>query len=182
MTARPLPVRPRFAAAGVRALGAMVLAMVLASCSLRNGEDRSQEAATANADPSIVASAPEGLEEFYSHEVVWEPCENEFQCANVTVPMDYGNPDGETIQIAALRAPSTGKKTGSLLVNPGGPGASGYDFVKDAAGTHFSQAVRDSYDLVGFDPRGVKRSAPVTCMTDAERDAAAFVDRLEFHP
>ncbi|WP_350000624.1 alpha/beta hydrolase [Pseudarthrobacter sp. WHRI 8279] len=172
MTARPLPVRPRSAAVGVRALGAMALAMVLASCSLLNGEDRSQEAATAKADPSIVASAPAGLEEFYSQEVVWEPCETEFQCASVTVPMDYDDPAGETIQIAALRAPSTGKKTGSLLVNPGGPGASGYDFVKDAAGTHFSQAVRDSYDLVGFDPRGVKRSAPVTCMTDAERDAA----------
>jgi pimeloyl-ACP methyl ester carboxylesterase len=150
----------------------MVLAMVLASCGLLDGGDRSQDAATAKADPSIVASAPAGLEEFYSQEVVWEPCEGEFQCATVTVPMDYGNPDGATIQIAALRSPSTGKKTGSLLVNPGGPGASGYDFVKDAAGTHFSQAVRDSYDIVGFDPRGVKRSAPVTCMTDAERDAA----------
>jgi len=172
MTARPLPARPRSVALGVRALGAMVLAMVLASCSLLNGGERSQEAATAKADPSIIASAPAGLEKFYSQEVVWEPCEGEFQCAKVAVPMDYGNPDGETIQLAALRASSTGKKTGSLLVNPGGPGASGYDFVKDAAGTHFSQPVRDAYDLVGFDPRGVKRSAPVTCMTDAERDAA----------
>ncbi|RKO24453.1 alpha/beta hydrolase [Pseudarthrobacter phenanthrenivorans] len=172
MTARPLPARPRSAAPGVRALGAMVLAMVLASCSLLNGGDSSQEAATAKADPSIVASAPAGLEEFYSQEVVWEPCESQFQCAKVTVPMDYDNPEGETIQLAALRASSTGKKTGSLLVNPGGPGASGYDFVKDAAGTHFSQPVRDAFDLVGFDPRGVKRSAPVTCMTDAERDAA----------
>lgn len=172
MTARPLPVRPRSAALGVRYLGAMVLAMVLASCSLLSGGDRSQDAATAKADPSIIASAPEGLEKFYSQEVVWEPCESEFQCAKVTVPVDYDNPDGETIQLAALRASSTGKKTGSLLVNPGGPGASGYDFVKDAAATHFSKAVRDAYDLVGFDPRGVKRSAPVTCMTDAERDAA----------
>jgi pimeloyl-ACP methyl ester carboxylesterase len=172
MTARPLPSRPRSAALGVRALGAMVLAMVLASCSLLNGGGRSQEAATAKADPSIVASAPAGLEKFYSQEVVWEPCEGEFQCAKVTVPMNYSDPDGGTIQLAALRASSTGKKTGSLLVNPGGPGASGYDFVKDAAATHFSQPVRDAYDLVGFDPRGVKRSAPVTCMTDAERDAA----------
>jgi pimeloyl-ACP methyl ester carboxylesterase len=119
-----------------------------------------------------VASAPAGLDSFYSQEVVWEPCENGFQCATVTVPLDYANADGDTIQLAALRAPSTGTKTGSLLVNPGGPGGSGYDFVKDAAGTHFSQSVKANYDLVGFDPRGVKRSAPVTCMTDAERDAA----------
>ncbi|SER02929.1 alpha/beta hydrolase [Arthrobacter sp. OV608] len=172
MTARPLPARPASWVIAARAAGAMALAMILASCSLLNGGDRNQEAATAKADPSIVASAPAGLEEFYSQEVVWEPCENGFQCAKVEVPMDYGNPGGDTIELAALRSPSTGNRTGSLLVNPGGPGASGYDFVKDAAGTHFSQTVRDAYDLVGFDPRGVKRSAPVTCMTDAERDAA----------
>jgi pimeloyl-ACP methyl ester carboxylesterase len=150
----------------------MVVAMALASCSLLNGGDRTQETATAKADPSIVASAPSGLERFYSQEVVWEPCENEFQCAKVTVPMDYSDPDGETIQLAALRASSTGNRSGTLLVNPGGPGASGYDFVKDAALTHFSQSVRDAYDIVGFDPRGVKRSAPVACLSDAERDAA----------
>ena len=172
MTARPLPARHRSLMAAVRAAGAMALVMALASCSLLNGGDKNPPAATAKADPSIVASAPAGLEKFYSQEVVWQPCEGEFQCAKVTVPLDYANPAGDTIQIAALRAPSTGKKTGSLLVNPGGPGASGYDFVKDAAATHFSAAVRNAYDLVGFDPRGVKRSAPVTCMTDAERDAA----------
>jgi pimeloyl-ACP methyl ester carboxylesterase len=148
------------------------MAMVLASCSLIGGGKQEQGTATAKADPSIVAAAPKELEKFYSQEVVWEPCENGYQCAKVTVPMDYDKPDGDTIQIAALRASSTGKKTGSLLVNPGGPGASGYDFVKDGAGTHFSQSVRENYDLVGFDPRGVKRSSPVTCMTDAERDAA----------
>jgi pimeloyl-ACP methyl ester carboxylesterase len=172
MTARPLPARPRSWALGVRAAAAMALAMVLASCTLIDGGDRSQEAATGKADPSIVASAPSGLEQFYSQEVVWAPCEGGFQCAKVKVPMDYDKPDGDTIELAALRASSTGTKTGSLLVNPGGPGASGYDFIKDASATHFSQTVRDAYDLVGFDPRGVKRSAPVTCMTDAERDAA----------
>jgi pimeloyl-ACP methyl ester carboxylesterase len=156
----------------MRAAGALVLALVLASCTLLDGGKQEQGTATAKADPSIVAAAPEGLESFYSQEVVWEPCENEFQCAKVTVPMDYAKPDGDTIQIAALKAASTGTKSGTLLVNPGGPGASGYDFVKDAAATHFSKPVRDTYDLVGFDPRGVKRSAPVSCLTDADRDAA----------
>ena len=172
MTARPLPVRPRSQGKRVRAAGALVLALVLASCTLLDGGQQEQGPATAKADPSIVASAPKGLDSYYSQEVVWEPCENGFQCAKVTVPLDYGKPDGDKIQIAALKAASTGKKSGTLLVNPGGPGASGYDFVKDAAGTHFSKPVRDNYDLVGFDPRGVKRSSPVTCLTDAERDAA----------
>ncbi|RAX46482.1 alpha/beta hydrolase [Arthrobacter sp. AQ5-06] len=172
MTARPLPARSRSSVIGLRAAGALILALTLASCSLFGGNTRDAAPATAKADPSIVASAPAGLDSFYAQEVVWEPCENGFQCAKITVPIDYAKPDGDTIQISALRAPSTGKKTGSLLVNPGGPGGSGYDFVKDAAGTHFSQSVRASYDLVGFDPRGVKRSAPVTCLTDAERDAS----------
>lgn len=172
MTARPLPARSRSLVIGLRAVGALILALTLASCSLFGGGNPDAAPATVKADPAIVASAPAGLDSFYAQEVVWEPCENGFQCAKVTVPMDYAEPAGDEIQIAALRAPSTGKKTGSLLVNPGGPGGSGYDFVKDAAGTHFSQSVRANYDLVGFDPRGVKRSAPVTCMTDAERDAS----------
>ncbi|KRE77215.1 alpha/beta hydrolase [Arthrobacter sp. Soil762] len=172
MTARPLPARSRSLVIGLRAAGALILALTLASCGLFGGDTPDAAPATAKADPAIVASAPAGLDTFYAQEVVWEPCENGFQCAKVTVPMDYAKPDGDTIQIAALRAPSTGKKTGTLLVNPGGPGGSGYDFVKDAAGTHFPQSVRANYDLVGFDPRGVKRSAPVTCLTDAERDAS----------
>ncbi|MDQ0000218.1 alpha/beta hydrolase [Pseudarthrobacter sulfonivorans] len=172
MTARPLPARSRSLVIGLRAAGALILAMTLASCSLLGGDKPDEAPTTAKADPSIVASAPAGLDSFYSQEVVWEPCENGFQCATVSVPLDYANPDGDKIELAALRAPSTGKKQGSLLVNPGGPGGSGYDFVKDAAGTHFSQSVKANYDLVGFDPRGVKRSAPVKCMTDAERDAA----------
>lgn len=172
MTARPLPARFRSLVIGLQAAGALVLALTLASCGLLGGNKPAAAPSTAKADPSIVASAPAGLDSFYSQEVVWEACENGFQCAKVTVPLDYGTPDGDTIQIAALRAPSTGKKAGSLIVNPGGPGGSGYDFVKDAAGTHFSEAVRANYDVVGFDPRGVKRSSPVTCMTDAERDAA----------
>ena len=70
-------------------------------------------------------------------------------------------------------SPSEGNnKKGSLLVNPGGPGGSGYDFVRDAGSTNISEKVRSNYDIVGFDPRGVKRSAPVTCMTDQERDAS----------
>ncbi|WP_332759933.1 alpha/beta hydrolase [Pseudarthrobacter sp.] len=172
MTARPLPARSRSLVIGLRAAGALILALTLASCGLFGGDTPDAAPATAKADPAIVASAPAGLDTFYAQEVVWEPCENGFQCAKVTVPVDYGKPDGEKIQIAALKAPSTGKKTGTLLVNPGGPGGSGYDFVKDASATHFSQSVRANYDLVGFDPRGVKRSAPVTCLTDAERDAS----------
>ncbi|WP_426998244.1 alpha/beta hydrolase [Pseudarthrobacter sp. N5] len=173
-SARPLPALSRSAAIGMRAAAAMALAMALASCSILglSNDDSAKGPSTGQADSSIAASAPDGLRDFYSQQVVWSACENGFQCAKVKVPLDYGKPDGDTIEIAALKVSSTGKKSGSLLVNPGGPGGSGYDFVRDAAESHFSDKVRANYDLVGFDPRGVKRSAPVTCMTDKERDDA----------
>jgi pimeloyl-ACP methyl ester carboxylesterase len=123
-------------------------------------------------DPSVAATAPAGLQEFYSQKVSWTSCEQGFQCANIKVPVDYAKPDAGNISIAAIRLKSQGTKKGSLLVNPGGPGASGYDFVRDAAKTHFTSKLRSSFDLVGFDPRGVKRSAPVTCLSDSERDAS----------
>ncbi|OFI38653.1 alpha/beta hydrolase [Arthrobacter sp. SW1] len=124
-------------------------------------------------NPDILESAPDGLESFYAQDVDWSTCEDGFQCANIKVPTDYANPDAGSIAIAVIRldASRSGKK-GSILVNPGGPGASGYDYVRDAGRTRFTAKLRASYDMVGFDPRGVKRSAPVTCLSDAERDAA----------
>lgn len=175
MSAPPLSARSRSLVTGLRTVGAMALVMLLASCSFlgQSKDDSSQGNSTGQADPSIAAAAPEGLKDFYSQKVVWEPCEDKLQCAKVKVPLDYAKPDGKTIEISALKMSSTGgKKQGSLLVNPGGPGASGYDFVRDAGASHFSEKVRSNYDLVGFDPRGVKRSAPVTCLTDKERDEA----------
>lgn len=172
-SARRLPARSRSRAAAVKAAAlSLGLMLVLTSCSLfgaPGGGSGSSESA-GKADPSIAAAAPAELRQFYSQQVSWTPCEEKFQCAKVKVPMDYSKPDGESIEIAALKMPAERKKTGSLLVNPGGPGGSGYDFVKDAGATNISSEVRASYDLVGFDPRGVKRSAPVTCLTDKERD------------
>jgi pimeloyl-ACP methyl ester carboxylesterase len=159
----------------MRAVGAMALALTLASCSLFGGGDAGSGAATSGArgaDQSIVDAAPAELRSFYSQQIDWKPCEEgAFQCAKIKVPLDYGKPDGGDIEIAAIKLPTTGDKKGTLLVNPGGPGGSGYDFVRDAANTHMSDKVRSAYDIVGFDPRGVKRSAPVTCLTDKERDA-----------
>ncbi|XAS64580.1 alpha/beta hydrolase [Pseudarthrobacter sp. So.54] len=172
---RPASNRPR----GVRLRGAaalalgLVMALVLSSCTLFGSGGGGAGEAQKTADPSIAAAAPDNLRSFYSQTLDWTRCEGDFQCAKVTVPLDYSKPDGGTIEIAALKLPTKSKdKLGSLLVNPGGPGGSGYDFVRDAGSTNISQKVRASYDIVGFDPRGVKRSAPVTCLTDQERDAS----------
>lgn len=162
----------RSVAIGARTAGAVALAMVLASCGALGPpkDDTANGASTGQADPSIAASAPEGLKDFYSQQVAWEACEGTFQCGKVKVPLDYNQPGGDTIEIAALKLPTNGAKKGSLLINPGGPGGSGYDFVRDAGVVNIPAKIRAEYDLVGFDPRGVKRSAPVICLTDVERD------------
>ena len=124
--ARPQPARFRSWAIGVRAAGAMALAVTLASCSLFGGGDGGTKTGNpGQADPSIAAAAPAELRSFYSQQVNWSPCEKNLQCAKIKVPLDYSKPDGDTIEIAALKVATKGNKKGSLLVNPGGPGGSG---------------------------------------------------------
>jgi pimeloyl-ACP methyl ester carboxylesterase len=175
-SAPPPPAGSRTLGLGVRAGGVLalglVLSLVLSSCTLFGSGDGGPKSSSVTADPSIAAAAPAELRSFYSQQLKWSGCEGDFQCAKVKVPLDYSKPDGGTIELAAIKLASKGgNKKGSLLVNPGGPGGSGYDFVRDAGSTNISEKVRSNYDVVGFDPRGVKRSAPVTCLTDRERDA-----------
>jgi pimeloyl-ACP methyl ester carboxylesterase len=115
-----------------------------------------------------VGPAPEGLEDYYGQELSWSECDGG-ECAELTVPLDYADPDGDTIQIALLRVPAQGDRVGSLVINPGGPGASGVEYAQNAD-LVFGDPVRESFDIVGFDPRGVGRSAPIRCVDDAEMD------------
>ncbi|MGQ0802797.1 MAG: alpha/beta hydrolase [Actinomycetota bacterium] len=94
----------------------------------------------------------------------WRECEGG-ECATLTVPLDYDDPDGETIEVALIRVPATdpGEKIGSLLVNPGGPGASGVDFVANN-GFFFPDELRERFDIVGFDPRGTGATEPIECV------------------
>ena len=170
-SARAVSARSRSLAIGLRAAGAMALALVLSSCSLFGGDSGAKSPSTPK--PEIADAAPAELRSYYTQQVDWVPCESDFTCAKIKVPLDYSKPDGDSIEIAALKLSTKGNsKKGSLLVNPGGPGGSGYDFVRDAGSTNISEKVRTNYDIVGFDPRGVNRSAPVTCLTDQERDAS----------
>ncbi|WP_406061925.1 alpha/beta hydrolase [Streptomyces sp. NBC_01077] len=100
----------------------------------------------------------------------------EWRCAAVTVPVDYAKPEGPTLPIALIRKTATDERgrIGSLLFNFGGPGASGVDILPQAAEEYGD--LNERYDLVGFDPRGVSRSAGVVCRTDAEQAAAEAVD------
>jgi pimeloyl-ACP methyl ester carboxylesterase len=114
---------------------------------------------------------PKTLSGYYAQEINWKSCNQDFQCATLAVPIDYEKLSTGTFEIALLKYEArTSKKLGSLIVNPGGPGGSGVDYAY-AAEYIFSPAILDRYDIVGFDPRGVSRSAPIRCLNDKELDA-----------
>ncbi len=107
--------------------------------------------------------------------VAWTPCNDGFQCAQYTVPLDYDHPKGRQISLALAKLPATdpGRRIGSLFVNPGGPGGSGVDFVLGAGPDLFTPEVRARFDIVGFDPRGILGSTPLRCFaTQQEADDA----------
>ena len=105
------------------------------------------------------------------------------RCATVAVPVDYDDPGGAQIQLALIRIPATGKRIGSLLINPGGPGASAVDGVAGLGAALAGSEITRRFDLVGFDPRGVGHSTPaVRCRTDAEFDAYRREPMVDYSP
>ena len=113
-------------------------------------------------------AATGGLRELYAQKLSWSKCA-EGECATLRVPLDYAKPTGPTINIAVNRMKAAGTSQGAVVVNPGGPGASGVDYAA-AADNIVTEKVRRTFDIVGFDPRGVQRSSAITCVSDAQLD------------
>ncbi|MEU4197687.1 alpha/beta fold hydrolase [Kribbella sp. NPDC026611] len=121
-----------------------------------------------------VPSTPSGPASYTPPAVTWGTCADPrlarrgADCGFVEVPLDYSHPNGTKIQLAVSRLRHTtpdAQAQGPMLVNPGGPGASGLiysvfrDFIPNDAG--------QSYDWIGFDPRGVGASLPsLHCIPD----------------
>ncbi len=126
--------------------------------------------------PQSPPPGSEALARFYTQHLTWTDCSGA-ECSTLTVPVDYAAPDGATIDLAVVRvlARRPSKRIGSLVVNPGGPGASGVDYAR-AADVIVGRGVRNAYDVVGFDPRGVDRSAPIDCLSDSELDTFLGAD------
>ena len=125
-------------------------------------------AAPAQATPAATATQ-EALTRFYGQALVWEDCA-EGRCSWLTVPLDYDDPDGATIQLRVSRATASGavgQRLGSLVVNPGGPGVSGLDYAAYLSAS-LEKKVSRAYDIVGFDPRGVGQSAPISCLSGVQ--------------
>ncbi|MET9504674.1 alpha/beta hydrolase [Streptomyces sp. NPDC006622] len=160
----PNPSRPR---AAVLTAAAVLLSSLVAGC----GEDSRDEDLTAQklrwkdcpapAQSEGGGNAPSPL-----------PDGDEWQCATMRAPLDWSEPDGDTIGVALIRARTSGpenRRIGSLLFNFGGPGGSGVTTLP-AFGEDYA-TLRTRYDLVSFDPRGVGRSAGVRCENDQRLDA-----------
>lgn len=125
--------------------------------------------------PATAVTPAPSLASYYDQQVSWRNC-GEADCTEVEVPLDYSNPAGAKVNLAVTRVSATGDAPlGSLFVNPGGPGGSAFDYAK-AADRIVTKDVRDAYDIVGVDPRGVAKSDPIECLTDAQRDQLVVTD------
>ncbi|GAB2636380.1 alpha/beta hydrolase [Gordonia jinhuaensis] len=139
---------------------------------------------------------PTTIDGFYAQTLRWGSCESMISsdidypsdgssCARVLVPVDYADPAGDTASLALFRysAPGGSARIGSLLMNPGGPGGSGVDFMAGQAADLAKHAIGEHFDLVGFDPRGVGHSTPaIHCLSDSDRDADRARDDTDWSP
>jgi pimeloyl-ACP methyl ester carboxylesterase len=150
------------------ALGA-VAALLLAGCV------GSRQQADVTESPSPTTPDVQGVDAIYGQQLDWQAC-GDLECATAVVPLDWDDPDGDTITLAVNRHQATGDTIGSLLINPGGPGGSGIDALSSIALGRFGDEVVDRYDLIGFDPRGVGQSTPVTCLDGPAMDVLTATD------
>jgi pimeloyl-ACP methyl ester carboxylesterase len=150
-------------------------AVLVASCSSGSDTLAQKESATR---PAAGSSSTGGSQTRTVGALDWKRCKGELtslaglQCATLAVPVDPKRPSGATVELALARKPATGpaaERIGSLVMNPGGPGGSGLEFLANAAGA-FPDSLTKRFDLVSFDPRGVGESDPVRCLDDEQKD------------
>ncbi|MFI8517778.1 alpha/beta hydrolase [Streptomyces sp. NPDC085481] len=162
-----------------RLLRTSATALAAAGLILSGCTGGSSDAAAPAKSPAAAPGAAD-LKRYYGQRVTWRDCGvTDFQCGTVLVPLDYAKPGAGDIKLALSRvkASGPGKRLGSLLVNPGGPGGSAVGYLQGYAGIGYPAPVRARYDIVGVDPRGVARSEPVECLTGPRMDAYTRVDQ-----
>ncbi|GIG53805.1 alpha/beta hydrolase [Demequina activiva] len=160
---------------------AAVAALLVAGCTPDKTQISPEDGGEAQPGPSQSDGGAPGdpnASAVYDQDVDWSSCGEDLECATIQVPLDWSEPDGETIDLAINRAPAQDPdaRIGSLLINPGGPGGSGLDFTESFV-VSAGEDLLDAYDVVGFDPRGVGESTPVMCGSDEEVDAYYIPDR-----
>lgn len=119
----------------------------------------------------ISTDAPVGFEKYYQQKISFVSCGDGLFCADVEAPMNWDDPNSESISIAiAYRAADKKNPKGFVLFNPGGPGSSGYEWVIESSDFLGTKTLRENFNILGFDPRGVGKSSAVSCLTDSEYD------------
>ncbi|MFI1533543.1 alpha/beta hydrolase [Streptomyces anandii] len=172
----PLALRP------ARTGGSLLVAaaLLLSGCSAAGTQQRQATAPAADAVlAALPQSTPAALSRYYAQKLTWRNCGVPgYQCATLKAPLDYSHPAGGDIKLAVARKKATGpgKRIGSLLVNPGGPGGSAIGYLQQYAGVGYPAEVRARYDMVAMDPRGVARSEPVECLDDRGMDTYTQTD------
>ncbi|MFI5662741.1 alpha/beta hydrolase [Streptomyces sp. NPDC051684] len=166
------PLTPRRRPAALAVAGGLLLAAISACASGSSGTPGSSLAA-------LPRSTPADLAPYYDQTPKWHKCGVPgFECGTLKAPLDYDKPSAGDIDLAVSRKKATGpgKRLGSLLVNPGGPGGSAIGYLQSYAGIGYPEKVRARYDMVAVDPRGVARSEPVTCLDGKRMDTYTQTD------
>jgi pimeloyl-ACP methyl ester carboxylesterase len=176
-SARSAVLARRMPARALRVFGGATLVLAAVACT---GDDSDDSGDPGGATGSI-DWGPCELED----EVVDESVADELECATVAVPLDHDDPEGEgeQIDLELVRLPAAGSRDGALLVNPGGPGESGFEYVAGQPIADIREILRlESFDIVGFDPRGVARSGEIGCEleeVDTEIDTELGTEEAE---
>ena len=144
--------------------------VVLSGCFLPPGGGGGSETVNTSTGEDV----PAELVPYYTQDLTWTPLGGGVDQTMVTVPLDWDEPSGDTIEIAVARHNASGTSKGSMLYNPGGPGGSGFEYVRDYAPYLVTPTVLANFDLIGFDPRGVGESTPIECYSDAEKDELLY--------
>ncbi|MFJ8011623.1 alpha/beta hydrolase [Streptomyces sp. NPDC096339] len=172
----------------LRTTGTVIAAAGLLLSGCTSGGSGGPRAAASSTGPSAARPSVDeaALRPYYEQKLSWRDCGVPgFECATMKAPLDYADPgSGQDVDIAVARRKATGpgKRLGSLVVNPGGPGGSGIGYLQAYAGIGYPAPVRARYDMVSFDPRGVDRSSPVECLTGPEMDKYTQVDQTPDTP
>lgn len=152
-----------------RVTALIALAVWATACAATSGPDTARPTTTTGADTTRTTPTPSTSPTTSTvvlpppEPIAWTACGDGFTCGTVRAPVDYGHPGAGSLEVALVRRPAgdPARRIGTLLVNPGGPGASGIRRVR--RGFTVSREVAARFDIVGFDPRGVGASTPISC-------------------